>query len=85
MHYCLLLFIFMPLTAMIAAFVWFHRLSARIGAELARRGISDCSLSSSDFWLWGVLGSLIVVGPFVYYHKLFKATNALCSHYTMYG
>lgn len=53
--------------------------------ELQRRGITTCSLSSSDYWLWGVLGTLIVVGPFVYYHKLFKAANALCENYNMYG
>ena len=71
MHFCLLFFIFIPITASIAAFVWFHRISARIGMELQRRGITECSLSPSDYWLWGVLGALIVVGPFVDYHKLF--------------
>ena len=27
------------------------------------------------FWGWDILGSLIVVGPFIYLHKLCKALN----------
>ena len=26
--------------------------------------------NATDFWLWNILGSLIVVGPFIYVHKL---------------
>ena len=38
MHYCLLIFIVGPITCGIATLVWHHKLSARIGAELGRRG-----------------------------------------------
>ncbi len=84
MHYCLLFFLVGPITAGIATLVWNHRIANRIGAELTRRGIGY-SLGASDFWLWGVLGSLIIVGPFIYLYKLLKATNLLCEHYNVNG
>ena len=84
MHYCLLTFVLAPITCGIAFFVWFHNLSNRIGKELARRGIGY-GFSASTFWLWYVLGSLIIVGPFVYTHKLAKAMNALAENYNTNG
>ena len=84
MHYCLLTFIVAPITFGIGAIVWCHRISARIGNELARRGISY-SFSAETFWLWNVLGSLIFVGPFVYIHKLCKAMNLLSADYNVKG
>lgn len=84
MHYCLLFFIVGPITLGIGFLVWFHRISARIGAELKRRGI-DYSMSAGTFWLWAILGSLILVGPFVFLYKLFKATNLLCENFNAVG
>ncbi len=84
MHYCLLTFIVAPITFGIAGIVWSHRISNRIGAELKRRGISY-SFSAADFWLWCVLGSIIVVGPFIYLHKMFKAVNKMNAHYNVNG
>lgn len=84
MHYCLLAFLVGWLTAGIGFFVWYHRISARIGGELARRGISY-RFGAGTFWGWGFLGTLIVIGPFVYCHKLFKAMNLLSQHYNTYG
>ena len=84
MHFCLLLFIVAPITLGIAGIVWYHRISNRIGNELSRRGIAY-SFSATDFWLWNVLGSLIVIGPFVYLHKMFKATNLMNAHYNVNG
>lgn len=84
MHYCLLYFIVAPITLGIASLVWFNNISNRIGSELKRRNISY-SLSASDFWLWGILGGFILVGPFIYYHKLFKATNLICADYNVKG
>ena len=84
MHYCLLAFIVAPITLGIANFVWFHKISNRIGAELKRRGIAY-SFSAKDYWLWSVLGSLIVVGPFIYLHKMFKAVNEMNAHYNING
>ena len=65
-----------PLTLGIYTFVWFHNLCARIGDELQRRGI-DYKFGSSQFWLWNILGSFILVGPFVFLHKLLKSMNLI--------
>jgi hypothetical protein len=84
MHFCLLAFLVNPITFGIAGIVWYHKISNRIGAELKRRGIAY-SFSAADYWLWNVLGSLIVVGPFIYLHKTFKATNLMCADYNING
>ncbi|MBQ8768481.1 MAG: DUF4234 domain-containing protein [Oscillospiraceae bacterium] len=84
MHFCLLMFIIGPITFGIAYIVWYHKISARIGGELKRRGI-DYSFGASTYWLWNVLGSLIAIGPLVYLHKLFKAVNKMNAHYNVNG
>lgn len=84
MHFCLLSFIVAPITFGIATIVWYHKISDRIGNELKRRGISY-SFSAADFWLWNVVGSIIVVGPFIYLHKMFKAVNLMNEHYNING
>lgn len=84
MHYCLLCFLVGPITCGIAILVWFHKISARIGSELERRNI-DYSISASTFWCWNVLGAFIIVGPFVYSYKLFKAMNMLAEDYNIRG
>lgn len=84
MHYCLLTFIIAPITLGIALLVWNHNISNRIGDELKRRNL-DYSLSASDFWLWSILGSLILVGPLVYTHKFLTAVNKLSESYNVYG
>lgn len=84
MHYCLLFFIVAPLTLGIAALVWCHRISARIGNELRRRGIAY-SFGAGSFWGWNILGSAIVVGPFIYLHKLCQAMNLLSADYNARG
>lgn len=84
MHYCLLVFVISPLTLGIAGVVWCHKISNRIGSELQRRGI-DYDFDAGTFWLWEVLGSLIIVGPFVYLAKLCRAMNELCENYNKLG
>lgn len=84
MHYCLLLFLVAPITFGIAGIVWCHKISARIGNELSRRGIAY-SFGAGTFWGWNVLGSFIAVGPFVYLHKLCTAMNLLCADYNQKG
>ena len=68
----------------IFAFVWQHKFTARVGAEVKRRGY-NYDFGASDFWLWCVLGSLIIVGPFVYCHKLMKSMNMINASYNIYG
>ena len=84
MHYCLIYFLLNVVTLGIAGVVWFHRLSNRVGMELARRGIAY-SFSAADYWLWNVLGSFIIVGPFIYLHKLCTAMNMVNTSYNSRG
>ena len=79
-----LVFIVTPLTLGIASIVWMHKICGRIGDELKRRGV-NYSFSSADFWLWNVLGAIILVGPFIFLHKFFKAVNLMNENYNMYG
>ena len=84
MHYCLIVFLFSWLTLGIAPLVWSHRMCRRIGEELQRRKISY-RFGSGTFWGWGFFGSLILVGPFIYVHKLLKTMNLLAAHYNING
>ena len=85
MHYCLLFFLVGPITLEIASLVWSHRISARIGNELIRRGIAY-KFGAGSFWGWNVLGCLLFgIGPFIYLHKLCKAMNLLCEDYNARG
>jgi len=84
MHYCLVLFVFSWLTLGIVPLVWYHRLSARIGNQLNRRGIAY-SFGAGSFWGWGVFGIFIIIGPFIYYHKLFRSMNLIAGDYNMRG
>ena len=65
-----------PLTLSVYPFVWSHKLCERIGQELQRRSV-DYKFGPAQFWLWNVLGSFILVGPFVFTHKLMKSMNLL--------
>lgn len=68
----------------IVPLVWTHRFCNRIGNELKLRNV-PYEFSASTFWLWGVLGCFILVGPFIYMHKLLKSMNLICENYNMYG
>lgn len=73
-----------PFTLMIYPLVWIHGFCRRMGTELKRRGIGY-EFGASTFWLWNVLGSLIVVGPFVFIHKLMKAMNMINRDFNVNG
>ena len=73
-----------PLTLSVYPFVWFHKLCSRIGDELQRRYI-DYKFGPSQFWLWGILGSFILVGPFIFTHKLMKSMNLINQDYNQNG
>lgn len=55
-----------------------------MGIELKRRQI-DYGFGAADFWLWCILGSLILIGPFVYIHKRMKAMNLINADYNEKG
>lgn len=84
MNYYLLFFLIGPLTLEIGTLVWFHKFSRRIGDTLKCRNI-DYSFGARTFWLWNVLGILILVGPFVYLHKVTKAMNLINADYNING
>ena len=84
MNYLLMIFIVGPITCGIYSLIWGHQFYSRIGNELSRRGIRY-DFSASDFWLWGILGSLIVIGPFISTYKLLKAMNYINADYNMKG
>jgi len=67
-------------TFSIVMFAWHYQIAARVEEALAKRQI-DYEFSTTDFWGWNLVGSLILVGPFVYYHKLCRAMNLLCADY----
>lgn len=68
----------------IVMLVWQHRIANRIGTELARRNLT-VKLGAKDFWCWNILGAVILIGPFVYGSKYFKAVNAMNQSYNNIG
>ena len=67
-------------TLNIVVWVWFYHITQRVEDALTERGI-DYSFGTSDYWLWYLFGSLVFVGPFVYFHKLCTAMNLLCKDF----
>jgi hypothetical protein len=83
-HYCLVVFLFSWLTIGIYPLIWNTNLCSRMGDELYRRNL-NYNFGPGHFWGWEVWGSLILVGPFIYFHKFFKAMNMLCNDYNING
>ena len=79
-NYVLVALLLSPITFGVMYFIWYHQMSNRVGQELRRRGI-DFQLDASTYWLWSILGGFIIVGPFIYIHKLFTAMNLLSASY----
>lgn len=84
MNYLLMALIVAPLTLGIYGIVWQHGFCNRIGSALKMRGI-DYKFGAGTFWGWGVLGTFIVVGPFVFLHKMIKAMNLINQDYNTRG
>ena len=84
MHYLLVTLVLGPITCGIYTLIWGHGMCSRMHDELVRRGLSY-DFGTKDYWLWGMLGSLIIVGPFIYSVKYFKAMNLLCGDYNARG
>ena len=80
MHYCLVFFLLSWLTLGIMMLIWWHNICDRIGDELKYRRIKY-SFGAGSYWGWGFFGVLIIVGPFIFYHKFFKAMNLLNADY----
>ena len=79
-NYLLVALLLQNITCGIAGLVWYYSLSARIESEMKYRDI-QYDFGTSTFWLWDILGTLILVGPFIYFYRLLKAMNLLCEDY----
>lgn len=76
--YLLMVFLFSWLTLGIYPLVWWHGFSNRVGDALQSRGYPRM-LSAGTFWGWNVLGSLILVGPWIFDYKMLQAVNTLAA------
>ena len=83
LHYAVAMML-APITLFIVYFIWWHKLCKRIQAEQSRR-LHQYTVSPATFWLWSILGSFILVGPFIFCHKLMKSMNAIANHYNIHG
>ena len=84
MHYCLIWLVFSWLSLGIVPLIWYNNICGRIGQELCYRNL-NYSFGSGTFWGWRIFGTLIIIGPFIFYHKFFKAMNVLNSDYNLHG
>ena len=80
LNYLLVVLLLGPITCGIFPLIWYHNLSNRIGDELKARNLGY-EFGAGDFWGWGVLGCLILIGPFVYLHKLLTSMNLINESY----
>ena len=80
LNYLLVVLLLGPITCGIFPLIWYHNLSNRIGDELKARNLGY-EFGAGDFWGWGVLGCLILIGPFVYLHKLLTSMNMINESY----
>lgn len=67
-------------TLTIAIHAWHYQIASRIEEAIDKRDI-DYSFGTNDFWGWYIAGSLIGIGPFVYWYKLCRAMNLLSADY----
>ena len=76
----LLAFVLSLFTFSIVITVWHYHIAGRIEEALRRRNI-NYDFDTGDFWKWYFFGSFILIGSFVYFHKLCTAMNLLCQSY----
>ncbi len=67
-------------TFSIVLVIWHYEIAKRVEEALSKRQI-DYTFTTGTFWKWFFFGSFILVGPFVYFHKLCRAMNLLCEDY----
>lgn len=60
--------------------IWMYMITARIEDALDERKLRY-DFGTNHFWGWFILGALILVGPYIYFHKLCRAMNLLCESY----
>lgn len=67
-------------TFSIVLLIWHHQIASRVEDALSQRGI-PYDFGTKTFWGWYFFGMFILVGPFIYFHKLCTAMNLLCENY----
>lgn len=63
------------ITLGIVPLVWLCRMSNKIALAGKERGVTSPKLSAGSFFCWSIFGALIIVGPFIAWHKFFKLLN----------
>ena len=76
----LAMIVFSLLTFGIYGLVWMYGVGDRIAFNSHKRGIYN-NTTGSNVLLWNILGSFILIGPFVALHKLIDGLNKLSSDY----
>ena len=77
-------FILAYFTMSIVIDIWFYQITQRVEEALDKYKI-DYNFSTSDFWLYCILGAFVGVGPFIYMHKLCTAMNLLCEYHNNFN
>lgn len=72
--------IFNTITGGLYDLFWMYNAGERIAKNAHKRGV-HCNVSGSSILLWYILGSFIVIGPFIAIHKLISGLNDLCYAY----
>lgn len=72
--------IFSAITFGIYELVWMYNVGERISFNAHKRGL-HCNVSGTSILLWFILGSFIIVGPFIALHKMLSGLNNLCYAY----
>lgn len=76
--------IFSALTFGIYYIVWLYGVGERIHSNCYKKNVA-ATCNGGSLLLWNILGSLIVIGPFVAMHKRIEGLNRLCEAYNQRG
>ncbi len=83
MNYFLMLLLTM-LTCGIYGFIWQYQVLERVYQAGARYQVNT-KMTGGMYLLWTLLGSCIVVGPFIALNGLCEDMNNICAQYNRYG
>lgn len=72
--------IFSMLTLGIYDLVWMYGVGERISMNTHKQGI-HCNTTGGSILLWYILGSIIIIGPFIAMKKMIDGLNDLCAAY----
>lgn len=64
--------------------IWWYQVTERLFNNASLRG-TPALISGGGYLLWSILGSCIIVGPFIAGIRLIKMMNGVAEHYNAYG